>query len=125
VGILLVVLLALIACVFALFFFVVSDSTDQVQPELTPTASQLPQPVINYPVEGKVGQAVTFDGSGSQPGSSPIVSYDWNFGDGNTASGAVVTHVYGAAGTYQVTLTVTGQDGLGNTGNPVQITITE
>jgi hypothetical protein len=31
--------------------------------------------------------------------------YEWNFGDNTTATGASVTHVYRAAGTYTVTLT--------------------
>jgi chitodextrinase len=125
VGGLIVVLLALAACVLVLFFFVLSDRTDQGQAEPTPTIGQLPQPAINYPVEAKVGETVTFDGSGSQPGSSPIAGYDWVFGDGNTGSGAVVTHIYATAGTYQVTLTVTDQNGVGNSGGPVTITITE
>ncbi len=88
-----------------------------------PEGSVPPQPVINYPLEAIVGQQVTFDGSGSQPGSSPIASYDWNLGDGTIVNSAVVTHVYGAPGTYQVTLAVTGQDGLISTGGPVQIEI--
>jgi hypothetical protein len=33
------------------------------------------------------------------------VSYTWDFGDGNTATGPVVTHVYDAVGTYTVTVT--------------------
>lgn len=35
-----------------------------------------------------------------------IVSYAWAFGDGGTASGASVSHVYRSRGTYTVTLTV-------------------
>ncbi|WP_230080321.1 choice-of-anchor L domain-containing protein, partial [Winogradskyella marina] len=34
-------------------------------------------------------------------------SYEWDFGDNNTATGTNVTNVFGAAGTYTVTLTVT------------------
>ena len=34
-------------------------------------------------------------------------SYEWDFGDSNTATGTNVTNVFGAAGTYTVTLTVT------------------
>jgi cytoskeletal protein RodZ len=94
-----------------------------VAPEATPTSGQAPQAVINYPAEANVGEEVAFDGSQSRPGSSPIASYDWDFGDGNRGSGAVVSHIYNAPGVYQVTLTVTGEDGLSNTGGPIRITI--
>jgi RHS repeat-associated protein len=57
-------------------------------------------------VSGVEGQAVTLDGSGSTP-SSEISSYEWSFGDGASASGAVVRHVYHEPGTYSATLTVT------------------
>ena len=93
--------------------------------EPAPTPGQPPQPVMTSPPQAEVAQEVTFDGSQSQPGSSPIAAYDWDFGDGNRGNGPVVTHGYSAAGTYQVTLTVTGQDGLANTGGPVQILIVE
>ncbi|MHA2193808.1 MAG: PKD domain-containing protein, partial [Candidatus Thorarchaeota archaeon] len=49
------------------------------------------------------------------PGSSDpdgsIVSYEWNFMDGTTGSGQSTSHVFDAAGTYYVTLTVTDNDG--------------
>jgi PKD repeat protein len=41
-----------------------------------------------------------------------ISSYAWNFGDGQTGTGANPTHVYTAAGTYPVTLTVTDSNNL-------------
>jgi PKD repeat protein len=90
-----------------------------------PPPGQPPEPVINYPVEAGVGQQVTFDGSGSRPGSSPIAGYTWDLGDGTTGSGPVVTHVYNAPGTYSITLTVTGQDAATAVGGPVQINVTQ
>ena len=54
---------------------------------------------------------MAFDGSASSDPDGTIVSYDWTFGDGGTASGAKPTHVYSAAGTYTVTLTVTDDTG--------------
>lgn len=53
----------------------------------------------------------TFDGSGSSDSDGSIVSYAWVFGDGSTGSGGTVSHAYGAAGTYDVGLTVTDDDG--------------
>ncbi|MFH1724487.1 MAG: PKD domain-containing protein [Elusimicrobiota bacterium] len=54
-----------------------------------------------------VGQPAGFDGSGSSDPDGTIVSYDWDFGDSATASGASVNHPYAEAGVYTVTLTVT------------------
>lgn len=36
-----------------------------------------------------------------------LLTYTWDFGDGNNGSGVTPTHVYAAAGTYVVTLTAT------------------
>ncbi len=56
--------------------------------------------------------ACSFDGSGSSdPGGGTIVNHAWFFGDGTTASGAVVSHTYAAFGTYTVTLRVTDSGG--------------
>ena len=52
-------------------------------------------------------QAVVFDASTSTSSSnSPITGYAWDFGDGGSASGRVVSHAYNRAGNYVVTLTV-------------------
>ncbi len=53
---------------------------------------------------------ITFDASESTDNES-IVAYDWNFGDGETDSGEVVEHRFLWPGTYNVTLTVTDNDG--------------
>jgi hypothetical protein len=85
-----------------------------------------PMAVINLsPSEAAVGEGIMFDGSHSMPGSSPIASYEWAFGDGSTATGATVTHPYANPGTYGVTLEVIGEDGLSGTEGPVQVIIHE
>ena len=60
-----------------------------------------------------------FDASSSRPGSSPIASYRWEFGDGSSASGATASHTYAASGSYTVRLTVTDSDGLTGTTSKV------
>jgi len=43
---------------------------------------------------------------------SDIASFDWTFGDGNSASGRTVTHSFSKAGVFVVTLTETSDRGL-------------
>jgi PKD repeat protein len=63
------------------------------------------------------------DDEGEGCGSCTIVSYSWNFGDGNTGTGLTTSHTYTAAGTYTVILTVT--DSNGHTGyDSIIITVT-
>lgn len=47
----------------------------------------------------------------STAGSSPITSWSWDFGDGNSANTQNPNHVYSAPGTYTVTLTVQASNG--------------
>jgi PKD repeat protein len=53
----------------------------------------------------------TFDGSGSNDPDGTIVSYEWDFGDSKTGSGATASHTYASGGTYKVSLTVTDDEG--------------
>ncbi len=57
------------------------------------------------------GLKASFDGSGSSDPEG-AVTYAWTFGDGETSSVAKPEHVYGAAGDYSVSLTVTDAGGL-------------
>jgi len=62
-----------------------------------------------------VNEEVTFNASKSNDPDGTIISYNWNFGDGKTATGRIVTHKYSSPGTYMVSLTVTDNDGLTDT----------
>lgn len=69
------------------------------------------------------GLTATVDGSGSSDSDGTITGYAWTFGDGATASGATASHAYAASGTYNVTLTVTDDDGATHSvTNPVTVT---
>ncbi|MBS3777786.1 MAG: tandem-95 repeat protein [Candidatus Thermoplasmatota archaeon] len=61
------------------------------------------------------GYSVDFDGTGSYDLDGEIVSYEWDFGDGHTGSGAEPTHKYGQSGSYVATLTVIDNDGATDT----------
>ncbi len=56
-----------------------------------------------------------FDSSDSADSDGTIASYAWNFGDGGTATQADPSHSFAAAGSYDVELTVTDDDGASDT----------
>jgi len=96
---------------------------------LTVTASTL-QPTAVFifsPTAPRAGQGVNFNASQSRaPAGATIVSYAWNFGDGTAVrvtGDSATTKAYGAAGTYQVTLTVTDNLGRSTTSAATAVTI--
>ena len=58
-----------------------------------------------------VGQLVLFDASRSYDSDGSILSYSWDFGDGHSASGSIVSHTYGSGMAYVARLTVTDDGG--------------
>ncbi len=88
--------------------------TDSTSKSLFVQRADLP-PVAIFtftPGNPMVGQPVTFDASASfDPDGSlcvpPCQAWLWDFGDGSTFGGRVVTHTYFIRGTFNVTLTVT------------------
>ena len=66
---------------------------------------------IYSPENPIVNESVTFNASASYDPDpdGEIVSYEWNFGDGNTTTtvNPIITHAYTAHGTYNITLNVT------------------
>lgn len=61
-----------------------------------------------YPAEN---ESIVFDASLSIDFDGQIVSYQWDFGDGTTASGMTVNHSFSTGGNYYVVLTVTDDGG--------------
>jgi len=79
----------------------------------------LAPPMANFtysPLLIKVNATVTFNASASYDVDGTIVSYTWNFGDGNvtTVGTPIITHIYTAEGNYTVSLTVLDNSGLSN-----------
>jgi len=66
------------------------------------------------PSSPHMNETVTFDASASTPNAGVIVSFMWNFGDGNvtTAVDPIVHHTYVPEGEYTVILNVTDNRGL-------------
>lgn len=74
-----------------------------------------PPPPVNQPPAASfsyltTGLSVAFTDTSSDPDGT-VASWLWSFGDGGTSSEQHPTHLFAAAGTYNVTLTVTDDDG--------------
>ena len=70
-----------------------------------------PIAVINGPYVGVATDSVAFRSDGTQDPDGDVITYFWNFGDGNTSNEANPLHVYAEKGKYTVTLTVTDPAG--------------
>ncbi len=90
---------------------------------IAPTANVLPVANAGGPYNGTVGNPVSFDGSASSDPDGSIVSYAWDFGDGNSGTGVSPTHSYASDGNFTVSLTVTDNNGATNTASST-VTIT-
>ena len=69
-------------------------------------ANRPPTANAGGPYSGVAGLALSFNGTGSSDPDGDPLTYDWNFGDTMTGTGATVGHAYAAGGTYPVSLTV-------------------
>jgi PKD repeat protein len=97
------------------------------QPPVPPTATNVPPPTatpppeivppqasVNAPSIGYIGEPVKIDASGSRPGSSPIVSYTWSFGNGTgqpASPNPTITATYNTTGMYEITVVVADSNG--------------
>jgi len=84
-----------------------------------PFVRPLSPPNVNFTYSPKnpfVGEKVIFNASASYDVDGSIVSYRWNFGDGNitVVTTPIITHAYAMSGTYSVILMVTDNHELTN-----------
>ncbi|HEY4675214.1 MAG TPA: cellulase family glycosylhydrolase [Candidatus Bathyarchaeia archaeon] len=103
---------------------------DRVTSAKCPIANFSAFALIGHPIYADANSTVKFDASESLQGWNgthymPIVSYQWDFGDGNitTVTQPFINHAYAGVGNYTVTLSVTDIQGLWNV-TTVKITVT-
>ncbi|WP_375579621.1 PKD domain-containing protein [Marivirga tractuosa] len=78
--------------------------------EITVTNNQAPDISFSIGDNLCIANPIQFESQGS----ATISSYDWDFGDSNSATTANPSHTYASAGTYAVKLSVTDANGCNN-----------
>ncbi len=78
---------------------------------LAPPAN--PAPVASF-TSSCAGLTCSVDGTASTDAGGSVQTWQWTFGDGSTATGPTVSHLYATAASYPVTLTVTDNQGSPN-----------
>jgi len=85
----------------------------------TATLTLLGSPMVVVDGEDSLCPGATFHGSATVTGGSPPYGILWNFGDGTTATGVDVSHVYPNDAVYLVTATATDAEGCAGMGSLV------
>ncbi len=89
-----------------------ATSTRAVMVTLTLAAPPAEQSPTGAFARSCTNQHCSFDASGSTDPDGTVDSFTWDFGDGETGTGVAPEHDYDDPGPYDVTLTVTDDDGL-------------
>lgn len=98
--------------------------TDLALVEIVVTNAPPEAVIIADPMTGETPLTISFDGSSSVDPNGSIISHDWSFGTGDSASGEFVEYVYEDPGTFWTTLSVI--DNLGEIGqDSVQIVVAQ
>jgi PKD repeat protein len=108
----------------------VGTNADNANPRImsiavNPSNATAPTAAFTWnPPSPDMGQTVTFDASSTTDEGARCTScsFIWDFGDSTTGTGPAVTHVFGTAGTYMVTLTAT--DSVGTSSTPLRQPVT-
>jgi PKD repeat protein len=103
------------AGIYIIYLTITDSNGYEAYDSVTITVNQTgpPTAVINTvpsPAEGMASFKVYFDAYESTS-ESGIVSYEWEFGDGDTGDGITTNHTYDTADTYIVYLTITDSNG--------------
>ena len=102
-----IILSILILSIIALVFSGCGGTTTPTIP-----SDSLVAVITSSTTSGEAPLEITFDASESSSAEgSEIVSYQWDFKDGNTGNGETINHTFSSTGSYNVELTVTDNKG--------------
>jgi PKD repeat protein len=84
-----------------------------ISPTIYPERIFTPNALFYYnPESPEKNQEICFNASSSYDEDGDIIDYTWDFGDGTTGNGEIITHSYPTLGEYSIKLSVTDNDGL-------------
>jgi hypothetical protein len=75
------------------------------------------------PSSANVGTLIEFTATAEGGEAGEPITYAWSFGDGSSAAGPAVAHAFGAAGSYRVRVTASGEDESGGESAPVTVIV--
>ena len=89
-----------------------AKSTDSINIIVNTNDSYVLEPKFNTMVNDTDVKTIIFNNESNVVGLTDV-TYEWNFGDGETSSSKNTTHTYQDKGTYNVTLTISGKNANG------------
>jgi hypothetical protein len=106
-----------------LLSFTTRDQSERLHPPGTPLGPEANIRISVPPSPGVAGQSMTFTGSATPIAGfrNDIRGYIWDFGDGSTAEGETVSHVYALPGVYTLELIPITSAALSANGAIVQV----
>ncbi|MCH9647669.1 MAG: PKD domain-containing protein [Deltaproteobacteria bacterium] len=95
---------------------IIADGFESGDTRAWTSATPGPIPVIlAIPTSGPAPLNVTFDAAASTGGpGGPISAFEWNYGDGNMASGVLTNNLYTSSGSFEAVLLVVDSLGITN-----------
>ncbi|AKJ38402.1 PKD domain-containing protein [Methanosarcina barkeri] len=97
-------------------------SNDTTKTDYITVTSDTSAPVARFTTDANSGQ-VPFTVKFTDTSAGKVSSWNWDFGDGSTSTDQNPTHTYVTAGSYNVTLTVTGPGGSNTATSAEPITV--
>ena len=93
-----------LACMLAIVFLapMLAGCTDVLGSNSPPTATMSVDPSGTV----KAGASITFNAAGSSDPDGDSLTFEWDFGDGNTGTGLTTSHAYAQPGEYVAELAV-------------------
>jgi PKD repeat protein len=102
------------AGVYKIFLAVTDDDgAENIDMKELTIRNLVPEADAGFDIEIYEGDTASFDAgrSNDTPSDKKLLEYDWDFGDNYFGTGKLIEHIYEHAGEYEVTLTVTDDDG--------------